>query len=230
MCAIFMLMDPMAAAATASKTGPIDCDDPSVTRPVNQTVISIKDSYPPLSNLLGEEGDVIATYTVNVNGTVSDVSLLQSSGLPRLDNATLNAARQLIYTPAKSGGTPVACLNHLRVAWRLSDDTAEEAAHRAALNYVIPAKTAWPPSALTNGKEGMTSVGLFLDRAGRILQTHLVRSSGTPELDDAAIAYVQKLKLKPAEINGNPASSAVVMLVIWSLQPPKLPHPAVATQ
>lgn len=217
-----------AEPAAAPNKGLVECSDPSLTRPVDQTVISIKDSYPPLSTVLGEEGDVIVTYTVNVNGTVSDVQLARSSGLARLDEATMNAAKQLIYTPAKAGGATVACLNHLRVAWRLYDDTAEEVAQRATLNYVVPARAVWPPAALADGKEGVSSVGLVMDQSGRIMQAHLVRSSGTPELDDAAIAYVKELKFKPAEINGNPASSAVVMLVIWSQQPPKLPHPAVA--
>jgi TonB family protein len=217
-------------AAAPAKAGVPACDDPSLTRPVNESVISIKDSYPPLSTVLGEEGNVLVSFIVNPNGTVSDVTLGQSSGLARLDEATVNAAKQSLYTPAKLAGSPVACRQKLRVLWRVSNDTPKEVAQRATFNFVVPPKSAWPADALARGSEGATGVGVLMDSAGKIMTTETVRSSGIPDLDDAALAYVRALKLKPAEVEGKPASTPIFLMVIWSKQPPTLPHPAVVSQ
>jgi TonB family protein len=218
-----------ASSAASANGGVLACHDPSVTPPVNQSVVSIKDSYPPLSTVLGEEGDVVVSFLVNANGTVSEVKVAQSSGFPRLDEATLRAAQQLLYTPAKSAGRTVACRNELRVRWRLTGDGSEEAAESAALNFVVPPKSAWPAGALAGGKEGASAVGVYIDTAGKVLHARVLKSSGTPELDDAAVAYVQKLRLKPAEVERKPVTTSIILVVIWSKEPPKLPHPALVS-
>jgi TonB family protein len=51
----------------------------------------------------------------------------------------------------------------------------------------------------------------------------VVKSSGAPELDSAALEYARTLKFGPARLNSAPANAAVPVVVIWSKEPVKLP-------
>lgn len=63
--------------------------------------------YPVLSRKLKEQGTVILKLQVLANGRVSDVSIEQSSGYPRLDESALQAVRRWNYTPAIQDGKAI---------------------------------------------------------------------------------------------------------------------------
>lgn len=50
--------------------------------------------YPPLSRERGEEGTCLLRITVNRDGTLANVQLMESSGYPRLDDEALSAVRK----------------------------------------------------------------------------------------------------------------------------------------
>jgi protein TonB len=62
---------------------------------------------PPISRRLGETGTVLLRITVGVDGTVTNASLVQSSGFQRLDEAALKGSRKLKFRPATRGGVPL---------------------------------------------------------------------------------------------------------------------------
>jgi protein TonB len=64
--------------------------------------------YPPLSRRQGEEGRVLLNVHILENGQVGEVTIRQSSGFSRLDEAALVAVRQWHYVPAKQNGVPLA--------------------------------------------------------------------------------------------------------------------------
>ena len=78
--------------------------------------------YPRISRRRGEEGKVVLSVHVLSNGTVSDVTILQSSGYRRLDAAAMNGARQTTFDPALQFGHPVESTTHLTYTFRLTDD------------------------------------------------------------------------------------------------------------
>lgn len=61
--------------------------------------------YPPTSKQNGEQGRVVVAVVVSPAGRVTSASIVQSSGYSRLDQAALNAARNISFR-AKSGGAP----------------------------------------------------------------------------------------------------------------------------
>lgn len=78
--------------------------------------------YPRISRRRGEEGKVVLSVHVLSNGTVSNVTILQSSGYRRLDAAAMNGARQTIFDPALQFGRPVESTTQLTYTFRLTDD------------------------------------------------------------------------------------------------------------
>ena len=63
--------------------------------------------YPRLSQRLKEHGDVLLRVRVGVNGEPLEISLQQSSGYARLDQAAQKAVKQWRFEPAQSNGKPV---------------------------------------------------------------------------------------------------------------------------
>jgi len=63
--------------------------------------------YPRLSQRLKEQGDVLLRVRVGVNGEPLEISLQQSSGYDRLDQAAQKAVTQWRFEPAQSNGKPV---------------------------------------------------------------------------------------------------------------------------
>jgi TonB family protein len=68
------------------------------------------DDYPSISIRLAEQGSVSFQYRVNVDGTVSDVRVIHSSGHPRLDQAAVNVASHWMFTPATKNGIPTTAI------------------------------------------------------------------------------------------------------------------------
>ncbi|HUB84614.1 MAG TPA: TonB family protein [Rhizomicrobium sp.] len=72
------------------------CNADGITQPIMQTKLSLEDSYPPMSVVLGEEGNTVVNFTVKKNGTVADVAVGASSGSIRRDDASVSAMAQLL--------------------------------------------------------------------------------------------------------------------------------------
>lgn len=62
--------------------------------------------YPPQSIRMGHEGVCVLQLTVDQDGSVSDASLVTSSGFRELDNAAIKAARGMRFRPAYKEGKP----------------------------------------------------------------------------------------------------------------------------
>ncbi len=67
--------------------------------------------YTTFAKNTGIEGDVILQVEVFTDGSVGDIKIVKSlmSGLGGLDDVAVNSVRQWEFSPAKSGGKPVAC-------------------------------------------------------------------------------------------------------------------------
>ena len=67
----------------------------------------------------GEQGDVVLEIRVNAAGIVDRVDVVSPSSFPELDEAAVRAARAARFTPAKSGGAPVASTARLMLTFKL---------------------------------------------------------------------------------------------------------------
>ena len=77
--------------------------------------------YTTFAKNAGIEGDVILQVEVFTDGSVGDIEILKSlmSGLGGLDDVAVNSVRQWEFSPAKSGGKPVACWVTFSVSFSL---------------------------------------------------------------------------------------------------------------
>ncbi|HEY1632968.1 MAG TPA: energy transducer TonB [Rhizomicrobium sp.] len=76
--------------------------------------------YPPLALRLSHEGTTILAFTVNTDGTISNISVAQSSGHEELDQAAVSCAQSWSnYKPALQNGQPVAVPWKATVRWNL---------------------------------------------------------------------------------------------------------------
>jgi iron complex outermembrane recepter protein len=83
------------------------------------TVVNHVDAvYPPSALASQEHGDVTLALTLDGDGHVSKVEVMQSSGARDLDEAAIVAARRWTFTPASRDGKPIA--SRIRVPFRFA--------------------------------------------------------------------------------------------------------------
>ncbi len=68
----------------------------------------------------------------------------------------------------------------------------------------IAEKIEYPQKAKEEGKDGLVQVRALIGEDGSILETEIARSSGHPELDNAAIEAVKSVSFLPATQEGDP--------------------------
>lgn len=81
-------------------------DPPSVTNR-EDVVAALESGYPPLLRDAGVGGTATIWFFVERDGTLGKVQIQQSSGHPALDEAALDVARTIRFSPARNGEDPV---------------------------------------------------------------------------------------------------------------------------
>jgi len=77
--------------------------------------------YPPASRRAGEEGTGMFRVLVNERGQPVEVSVLRSSGFPRLDEAAIAAIRRWVFSPAVQNSQPVQSWTRVQVTFKLDN-------------------------------------------------------------------------------------------------------------
>ncbi|MCJ7799689.1 MAG: TonB family protein [Polaromonas sp.] len=78
-----------------------------------------KPHYPALSRRLGEQGLVVYSVLIGVDGAAVNARLVKSSGFERLDQAAYQAIMRWRYTPGKCNGIPEAMTFNVPFHWVL---------------------------------------------------------------------------------------------------------------
>jgi protein TonB len=89
-------------------------------------------------------------------------------------------------------------------------------AEKPRLRACIPPK--YPKDALRAGATGKSSISLLIGVDGSVHDAKVLKSSGTPSLDEAAVAALSKCQFKPATENGKPVEAWLPTQYIWSIQ------------
>ncbi|MGI9128838.1 MAG: energy transducer TonB [Roseomonas sp.] len=76
-------------------------------------------AYPEISRRRGQEGTVLLELSVDANGRVAEVRIVESSGFSALDTAATEALRDWRFRPAQRAGLPVAASITTAVHFRL---------------------------------------------------------------------------------------------------------------
>ncbi len=101
-------VEPPASTGQAIETPRVNADpEPSAVPPTMEGVeyvLAPTPRYPPIARRLREEGVVWLRVLVDDRGRATEVSLLQSSGSPRLDEEARRAVSAAIFRPHRVGG------------------------------------------------------------------------------------------------------------------------------
>jgi periplasmic protein TonB len=100
-------------ANTASTAGGGETRDPI-------PVASIRPRYPTAALRNGQEGWVDVQYTVNVDGSVSNVAVVGAEPRHVFDSAAIEALRRAKFSPAMRDGVAVASQQQKRIEFKLS--------------------------------------------------------------------------------------------------------------
>jgi len=86
-----------------------------------EPVVQVKPFYPPLARQAGVEGRVVVKALVDIDGSVMEVTVLDSSGNQMLDEAALAAARKWKFSPARQRDKFVRVYVSIPINFRLVD-------------------------------------------------------------------------------------------------------------
>lgn len=122
---------------------------------------------------------------VAASGELRSVSLEQSSGFTRLDNAAIAALSRCKFMPGTQAGVAIDSSFVVEYKWQLGLP--------AITNNCRPD---YPAEALRAGEQGKTVLQFQLTSAGDAENIEVVTSSGSARLDEASIAAVRRCHFK----------------------------------
>jgi protein TonB len=94
-----------------------------------------------------------------------------------------------------------------------------KAAIRLAPRLRSEEKPPYPASEIRAHNEGNTGLGLCVDARGRVTSASLVKSSGHPKLDEAALKWVKDVRFSPGTVDGAPqAVCGHTVVYEWRLE------------
>lgn len=115
------------ASPVTSSAAPVNTGAPIPTTPVISAprfdaayLNNPAPTYPPLSRRMGEEGRCVLSVHVAADGYPKNISVAQSSGSPRLDNAAINAVWKWKFIAAQQSGQAVAANVHVPIVFKLN--------------------------------------------------------------------------------------------------------------
>jgi len=94
---------------------------PAITQPasVGRPHACGQKFYPALSSRLNHEGTSVVSFKIEPDGSVKDISVVQSSGYPDLDDAATPCVSTWQYKPAMQNGQPVETTWTAKVVWKV---------------------------------------------------------------------------------------------------------------
>ncbi|HEX4533137.1 MAG TPA: energy transducer TonB [Rhizomicrobium sp.] len=169
-------------------------------------------AYPPAERKSGVSGVAEVQFTIEKGGTVSGISISQSTGNANLDDATLKCVKVWRYMPALQNGQPITVPWKAKIEW---NPNATEVPHSCAEFYSGPTPD-------FDKIYGTTELMLTTVNGGAG-KVELVKSSGSSKLDLAALRCAATMRFnikyvahRPIDIRGN-------LNIAWKalLSPPK---------
>ncbi|MES2322293.1 MAG: energy transducer TonB [Pseudomonadota bacterium] len=78
-------------------------------------------------------------------------------------------------------------------------------------------KAAYPRQSLMNEETGVVSMQFLVSAAGKVMESKLEKSSGSKNLDKAAMTTLAACKFKPGTKDGAPAQTWTKVEYVWAL-------------
>jgi TonB family protein len=163
-------------------------------------IIGLSD-YPGAVQRAGLEGSVRFELEVGPNGRVRGCRVLNSSGVPMLDEITCELMTERPrFTPARNAaGEAVPDRVRASVTWQLPDAPPAVRARpvQPLAHYIF--SDDYPTDAMFDGEQGTVTFELDISAEGRAVNCHILGSSGHRRLDlRACQAMLIRARFEPA--------------------------------
>ncbi len=88
----------------------------------------------------------------------------------------------------------------------------------AVANFNSCRKPIWPAGAIAANRTGTVTLGFQVSATGKVIGSRVNRSSGHPDLDQAARTGIELCSFRPGIEHGKPAASWMQMQYVWTLE------------
>lgn len=88
----------------------------------------------------------------------------------------------------------------------------------AQLNFASCAKPMYPAEAIKAKREGTVEFSFDVGADGSLLGSKVDKSSGHADLDETALAALNKCKFNPASQDGKPIAESAKVKYVWTLK------------
>lgn len=113
-------------------------------------------------------------------------------------------------------GVAAACLSIYAEA--SAADKSATADRNAVIDFGTCAKPAWPEGAVAAKRTGRVQLNFQVGSDGAVIDSKVDRSSGHPDLDEAARTGISKCRFKPAIKAGKPVEVWQKVQYVWVLE------------
>ena len=189
---------------------------------------SVPPEYPYKARKAGLTGKVFLKFIVNVDGSVSDESVLGTIGSEAFHQAAIDAISKFRFKPAEHNGKVVPVWMTQPIAFsldytgqQLPPPASGDADSSKVLEFFMvevkpkvlhAVKPVHPEEALRDSLEGKVFLKFIVNVDGSVSDVKVVRVIGSEVFRQAAIDAVSQSRFKPAEHNGKPVA-------VWMTQP-----------
>lgn len=173
--------------------------------------------YPSMPELAGVQGTTLLLVRVTQDGVMKDPAIIQSSHDGDLDEAGLaciaNAPRA---APLVHDGKPIEASWVVRVVWQLHGPSFWQFA--PATGAANSCTSSYPAFAASKHLQGTTRLSYHVATDGSVKDPVVTRSSGSANLDQAALTCVMAFRYWPATHDGKPVELDRTIDVDWNLE------------
>ena len=171
-----------------------------------------------------QQGTAQLRLLLREDGSVGQAHVERSSGHAALDAAARAMALACRFQPYQVDGKASEAWVALPVSMETARPTPVLADGSAGIRAVTLdvrhcARPDYPPAARAQGAQGTTYLGVLIGTDGVVLASRLERSSGYPQLDEAARAALSACRFAPAMRHGTPVQQWARSSYAWQLAP-----------
>jgi TonB family protein len=173
--------------------------------------------YPSMPELAGVEGTTLLLVRVTPDGGMKDPAIIQSSRDGDLDEAALACiAHAPLAAPLLHDGKPIEASWVVRVVWQLRGPSFWQFA--PAAGAANSCTRSYPAFAVSKHLQGTTRLSYRIATDGSVKDPVVIRSSGSADLDQAALTCISAFRYWPATHGGKPVELDRTIDVDWNLE------------
>lgn len=161
---------------------------------------------------------------ITADGIVRVTQVIKSSGHVKIDDACLQGVAGQRLEPAHTDSGPLDIWAILPLSWDILTTKPPSPVQDIPLpaclapNQTLRVTLAdYPKGALQRSEHGVTRVHAEVSESGQVLNVSTAQSSGSPDLDQAALAAIRAALFSPAFADQKPVPASADVVVAWVL-------------